>query len=106
MRKITDKAVRAFTTGERFRSGNTRVAVIGQVVYLFLHDNMIARRNVDTGEVECTLANWPTVTTRERLNGICQRVGSGGFYQRDYQQYFADGQAIDDDQWVTVRSAA
>lgn len=36
---------------------------------LYLHDNLIAIHN-DKGQIFFTLAGWPTLTTRERLNAI------------------------------------
>lgn len=75
MRIITEKAVNAFNNNQSFRLANTSVHVEreantdGQtVVYLKLHGNTIARRTGN--KLEVTTANWNTVTTRARLNGL------------------------------------
>jgi len=64
-----------------------RTSTDGRVVYL--HGNPIAWWE---GDVLClTLANWPTVTTRERLNAICELVmGKRPFHQSNYDQYYDD----------------
>lgn len=48
---------------------------------VWLHGNRIAWRNTD-GSISLTLAGWPTVTTRERLNAICEVFG----YMRPFHQ--------------------
>ena len=62
---------------------------------VYLHGNKIAWRSSGNG-LELTLAGWPTVTTRERLNAILYVEGfnakageSYGFYfnQKNYNQY-------------------
>lgn len=87
---------------------------------LFLHGNVIAEVSRYPGslaiqEVRMTLAGWPTVTTRERLNGLLQawayRVTGtycrAGFSQRKGAQVFTDlsGQAreVAVDEWLVVR---
>ena len=109
MRQITEQAVRAFMAGRKFNSGNTSVNIESdlpgrEVVVMRLHDNLIAKRVPSTGYVACTLANWPTLTTRERLNGICAAIRPTkiGFYQYKGDQYYV-GTEINADQWVTVR---
>lgn len=64
---------------------------------IFLHGNLIAWRGED-GSISATLAGWPTVTTRERLNGLCAELGvRGRFYQRDHTQHFGDDAIGDSD---------
>lgn len=71
MRKITDKAARAFMTGTEMRGDNTAVQVEGEDVLLTLHGHTIARRRLYRGNsLQVSLCGWGTVTTRERLNGI------------------------------------
>ena len=81
MRKITEKAAKAFHNGYEFKSSNTRVVEVDRGVELYLHDNLIAHRS--NGNVYVSLAGWCTPTTRERLNGLeGVRV-----YQKDFVQY-------------------
>lgn len=71
-RKITKESVEAFLAGRKFNKGNMSVdlAEHDKLVVLKLHGNPIARRDLATGKLEITNAGWPTVTTRERLNGL------------------------------------
>lgn len=69
MRKITKSAVDAFMMPEPFSQGNTRVTCDDDI-NLYLHNNLIASWNPITGQLWVTDAGWPTMTTKERLNGI------------------------------------
>lgn len=69
MRKITQQAIDAFMNGRAFKSGNTSVIADQSSSKLLLHGNMIALKTVSTG-ISITHAGFPTVTTKERLNGI------------------------------------
>lgn len=91
MRKISKAIAQAFNEGKTKSIGNTMTN--GSEV--FLHGNKIAWRSSGNG-LELTLAGWPTVTTRERLNAILYVEGfnvkageSYGFYfnQKNYNQY-------------------
>lgn len=66
MRKVTKQIAEAFKKGQSLTIKNTKTD--GQSVWL--HGNEIARKT-DYG-IEVTLAGWPTVTTRERVDGILQ----------------------------------
>lgn len=68
MRNITELATKAFFNGENFKLSNTKVHADCTGIYLYLWDNLIAKR---VGErVSISLAGYNTTTTRERLNGI------------------------------------
>jgi len=64
MKRITEQTVTAFINGKNRSISNT----VSTGDALLLHGNMIAQR-ID-GKVLATNAGWPTVTTRERLNGL------------------------------------
>lgn len=86
MRKESEKIALAFQ--QRKPANARRTATCGDTV--FLHGNKIAWRNAD-GSLSLTLAGWPTVTTRERLNAICEVFGYGRpFHQKRGQQYHND----------------
>lgn len=86
MRKESEKIALAFY--ERKPATAKRTATDGETVTL--HDNKIAWRNAD-GSLSLSLAGWPTSTTRERLNAICEVFGYGRpFYQMGGQQYHND----------------
>lgn len=103
MRIITEKSIKAFLNSVSFRLANMSVHVelkantAGQtMVYLKLHGNTIARKNVTTGTLEITDAGWNTATTRSRLNGlpgvrVCNRKG----------ELFLNGKQWDGN-WTTV----
>lgn len=74
-RKITTEAINVFIAGNKFCKDNTRVAVEAEscnLVHLYLHDNLIAKRFVENGEQVTMVSNagWFSTTTKERLNGI------------------------------------
>lgn len=74
MRKETQKIARAFLNHEKATAARTMTD--GESV--FLHGNEIAFWNYgDLKPALCfTLAGWPSVTTRERINGILELSGS------------------------------
>ena len=97
MRKVTNLTAGAFFRGYACSNGNT--VCTGND--LFLHGNLIAQRRPD-GSVVASLAGWPTVTTRDRLNGLCGFFGlSERFYQKQEKQYFGT-MRIMPDEWVTL----
>jgi hypothetical protein len=98
MKKVTSQIARAFMHHQSKSVGNT--CTDGQRVYL--HGNLIAERRED-GTIWATLAGWPTVTTRERVNGIINTIhqGIGGFYQSKHVQYFGD-RPVGDTEWVKI----
>lgn len=65
MRQVSKKISAAFMQRKSAKCGNTRTD--GNTIWL--HGNPIARWN-DDDSFEVTLADWPTVTTRERLNSL------------------------------------
>lgn len=69
-RMITDAIAEAFMAGKKRRIANT--STDGQTVWL--HNNPIARKTAG-GDIEVSLAGWPTATTRERINGILNGLG-------------------------------
>ena len=93
MRKITEKAVRAFIEGRNFKRDNTTVQkVFGLFSTEFLlFGNMIALYSRKQKTLYVTTAYHPTVTTKERLNGILDAFGLPRIYQKDYVWYFTDG---------------
>jgi len=85
-RKITTDAINAFMSARTFNRDNTSVEVrpfkdekVDSVI-LKLHGNVIARRLVGSNAIEVCDGNYPSNTTKERLNGlpgvsVCQRKG-------------------------------
>lgn len=95
MRIITEEACRAFHNGYDFKRDNTRVEKCGEATYMYLHDNLIAKRNPE-GVFICDGGGWQTSTTKERLNGI-----SGVYiHQSNFKWYLNDEEW--DGEWVKV----
>ena len=87
MRKETYKIAKAFLEGRPAKA--SRTSTDGQTVWL--HGNRIAYRDED-GHLCITMAGWPTVTTRERLNVLLIVFGywRWGVAQRNYDQYLVN----------------
>ena len=101
MRKITAAAVSAFYNGRPFAQGNTRVDLHRDAVELCLHGTAIARLNLNSGWISIRHAGWTTNTTKDRLNGILDRIG-GRIHQKDFEWYL-DGRRWDGGcSWTTV----
>lgn len=97
MRQITQDVVASFLAMQPRAKGNT--STDGWT--LWLHGNPIAIWKLD-GSIEVTLSNYPTVTTRERLNGLCQLLGLGRpFRQHKGTQHFGN-RRIELDEWITL----
>jgi hypothetical protein len=97
MRKVTRETVIAFVNGTARTVSNT----CSTGTELILHGNVIARKD-ENGGITATLASWPTPTTKERLNGLCELLGLGRmFYQKRGEQFFGDA-PIESDAWVTL----
>ena len=96
MRKITKKASLAFIEGRNFKRDNTTVQkVFGDTTEFLLFGNMIALYSRREQILFVTTAGYPTVTTKERLNGILDVFGLPRVYQKDYELYFKDGVKFD-----------
>lgn len=96
MRKVTLDVCGAFVNGKGRTVGNTTTD--GEA--LFLHGNKIAEKR--DGKVYATLAGWGTVTTRERLNGLCELLGCAGrFHQNQHKQYYRNTRIAAND-WIEL----
>ena len=94
-REITKQAIRAFLNDENFKLSNTEVHTDCTGTYLYLFNNLIAKK-VRT-RISVSLAGYNTLTTIERLNGIpnvsiTTRKG----------QAVLNGRNITDTEWVTI----
>ena len=70
---------------------------------VYLHGNKIAWRD-DYDIVHLTLCGWGTVTTRDRLNAICEFFDRGRcFYQAKGEQYYNERQ-IDANEVIPLTS--
>lgn len=97
MRKVTRQIAEAFEARKSRTVGNTTTD--GETVWL--HGNPIVRRNENeeggVENIEVSMAGWPTNTTRERINGILDYLGSSvGVWQDDHEQYIGRRRWDDD----------
>ena len=95
--EINTDAADAFMAGKRFKRSNTQVIVTRTGVLMTLHGHEIAFRT-SNGSLYVSLAGWPTVTTRARLNAIPGvRIN-----QKDHVQYL-NGQEMHPHIWHKVK---
>lgn len=87
MRKITKESVQAFIESRNFHSGNMAVETKDNTISMFLHDNLIAKR--EKGKIYISNSGWTSNTTKERLNGLLQELNAGYIYQKDFVWYWS-----------------
>jgi hypothetical protein len=91
MRKVTSEIVKAWARGDSLTVGNT--STDGNAIWL--HGNAIAWKTGDADIIALTLAGWPTVTTRERLNGVLNFYGIDyRFAQRNFEPVLILGRDV------------
>ena len=96
-RQVTEQIIKAFLNDQAKRVSNSEVHTDFISTRLYLFGNCIAIKKKDTGKIEVSMAGYPTVTTRERLNGIPGvRIS-----QRKGIQYL-NGKEIDTDKFYAV----
>ena len=96
-RQVTKEIVKAFMNDQAKRVSNSEVHTDFNSTRLYLFDNLIAIKKKDTGKIEVSMAGYPTVTTRERLNGI----PGVSITQRNFKQ-FLNGKEIETDKFYAV----
>jgi hypothetical protein len=97
MRAETKKIVTAFLTHKPATGAPTRTD--GHALYL--HNNRIAWH--DSNGVSMTMCGWGSVTTRERLNGLCELlIGRRPYHQHKHEQFY-DEQPIDTRAVIHIR---
>ena len=92
MRQETQKIMSAFLRGQKASAARTNTD--GRSVWL--HGNKIAQRS-EGDFVDFSLAGWPTVTTRERINGMLNVFGYSDFsigQKHTMQWLFHNGKKI------------
>lgn len=69
---------------------------------LYLHGSLIAERRED-GSIWGTLAGYPTVVTRSRLNAVADMLPNGRHVnQRNHFQWVDDDMLLDSYQWYQI----
>jgi len=87
MRKIESQMCAAVQANQDFKSGNTQVITIEGVSFIYLHGNQIA--SVDEDSMTIYDGGWQSVTTKSRLNALCDEfcVAGEGVFQKNYKWF-------------------
>ena len=105
MRKISQQAAAALIAGSTYHNSNTRV----EDGVMYLHGNAIASYEPHgmRGVYAISLAGWPTVTTKDRLNTLLSALGASWYLRTIKGQVYAvsrDGRVeLDHDGWYKVK---
>ena len=90
MRVIERQMIQAIIERKNFKKANTEVIKDGDFMYIYLHDNLIAKYglNDNWGQLFISHCNWLTNTTKSRLNALISFVdGLGVIYQKNFRWY-------------------
>ena len=99
MRLIETRMNNAIRKRQNFSNGNTMVktgSFFDNDVYceeskVFLHGNHIATYNHVTKELALFDGGWQTVTTKSRLNALCDEFATGfGVFQKNWDWFVSD----------------
>ena len=99
MRLIETRMNNAIRKRQNFSNGNTRVATgsfFNNDVYceeskVFLHGNHIATYDHVNRELALFDGGWQTVTTKSRLNALCDEFATGfGVFQKNWDWFVSD----------------
>jgi len=94
MRKITSDAIEAFDTDKNFRRNNTKVIARLDVTELYLYNNLIAYKQVESGNIYISSQGYQTRTTSDRLNGLVEYYEYGNVYIHQFTMYYKDSNKI------------
>ena len=88
MRKVEQQMNEAILNRKDFRKDNTEVITISDCSFVYLHGNHIATVG-DTLDI-CD-AGWQTVTTKSRLNALCNEFAEGCYvFQKNFEWFLGD----------------
>ena len=90
MRVIERQMIQAIIERKNFKKSNTEVIKDGDFMYIYLHDNLIAKYGLNDkwGQLFISHCNWLTNTTKSRLNALISFLtGSHGIYQKNFRWY-------------------
>lgn len=93
MRKIEQEMIEAIKQWKNYRKDNTRVEVdenISGLIYVFLHNHMIATIDFSNNTISLRDARFQTKTTKSRLNTILSYFGLPTIYTKKFQWYIGD----------------
>ena len=91
MRKIEEQMNTAIRYRRNWAGSNTMVRVSREVVEVFLHGNHIASVDTATNQLQIFDGGWQSVTTKSRLNALCDEFKPGfGVFQKNWQWFISD----------------
>jgi hypothetical protein len=87
MRKIEQQMIAAIKANKNWSSGNTQVVTNCGLSSVYLHGNLIAQ--VDNDSLTLFDGGWQSVTTKSRLNALCDAfcIAGEGVFQKDFLWY-------------------
>lgn len=100
MRQITQDSINAFLEGREMVKQNMMVQSNGHITSMLLHGNNIATKAGD--DIEVSFAGWPTPTTKERLNGLCDELGLGRPFHTVKGQLCMNNKPISETAWIKL----
>jgi hypothetical protein len=101
MKKVSEDIASAFLQGKSKKIKNTQTN--GDQVYLY--GNMIAGHD-ENGNKFVTLAGWQTVTTRDRINAILEKLGANARFVQRNGEAFIDESFWDGENYIEKLSPA
>ncbi len=90
MRVIERQMIQAIIERKNFKKANTEVIKDGDFMYIYLHNNLIAKYGINDkwGQLFISHCDWLSNTTKSRLNALITFVdGLGGIYQKNFRWY-------------------
>ena len=103
MRQIETKMNKAIRRGGNFSNGNTTVQTVSYLdsqgvcreeSKVFLHGNHIATYDHTSKELSLFDGGWQSVTTKSRLNALCDEFATGfSVFQKNWNWFVSDFQS-------------
>ena len=91
MRKVEIQMNHAIRYRRNWAGSNTMVRVSKEVVEVFLHGNRIASVDTATNQLQIFDGGWQTVTTKSRLNALCDEFADGArVIQKNWTWFLSD----------------
>jgi len=90
MRVIERQMIQAIIERKNFKKANTEVIKDGNFMYIYLHDNLIAKYglNDNWGQLFISHCNWLTNTTKSRLNALLNEFSYGmRVFQKNFEWF-------------------
>lgn len=94
-RKVSSQAANNFMNHRPYKNKNTKVIVTPEQTELYLHGNLIAKNSKRHG-VSVSMAGWPTVTTKSRLNALGAKVKTKG------GRHYMGSKEVDSKDWIKL----